>query len=182
MKLIFIILAAIATFASCAEILNEDNKRSFAEYYRSFIDLRKEFPDNLEVDVIFLDLNLDGTLDALAVSRGGKYEDGWDWCAFSRDKTGAWKPIGGVDETTGQPVEVAQIFARPDEFYRGKTENKPSHVLVLNKVYAKDMEPGVSASQVTFNHKGLLILKEVSVPDEKGLSNYEHVKSETIKE
>jgi len=181
MRIIYLIAAVYANYCFAGG-LTEVDKKSFAEYYRSFVDLRKEFPDKLEVDVIFLDLNLDGTLDALAVSRGGKYEDGWDWCAFSRDKTGAWKPIGGVDETTGQPVEVAQIFARPDEFYRGKTENKPSHVLVLNKVYAKDMEPGVSASQVTFNDKGLLILKEVSVPDEKGLSNYEHVKSETIKE
>lgn len=182
MKLIFATLAAIltATVIQAAEI-QESEKKVFAEYYRSYIDLHKEFPDKLDVYVMFLDLDQDGKTDALATSYGDMYQDGWIWSAFTRNDNGEWKEFTRPKELTDETM----IYARsdPDAFYRLKIENKLSHVIIIKKQWAKGvLEPGVSASQVTFNDKGVLILKEVPVPDQKELANYEQVKFETLKE
>jgi len=181
MKLLITILAAIVSSVSYAEILNEADKKSFAEYYRSYIDLHKEFPDKLDVYVMFLDLNQDGKIDALATSYGDMYQDGWIWSAFTRNDNGEWKKFTRPKELTDETM----IYARPDPdaFYRLKIENELSHVIIIKKQWAKGvLEPGISASQVNFNEKGVLILKEVPVPDQKELANYEQVKFETLKE
>ncbi|MFT5633688.1 MAG: hypothetical protein ACI9SQ_001410 [Rubritalea sp.] len=181
MKLLIII--SILCSSLHAQKLDDTAKKAFAEYYRTWIDLRKEFPNNLGVDVVFVDLNGDGKLDAIATSAGEKYQDGWAWYTFINNGKKDWKEPVAPKQYTEENV----ITAFPSEFYLYKGKDRLSHVMIMRLVWQSDplltgkpVESEYKAVRIEFDAKGTILLKDMPVPSKKELKNYEKLKHETI--
>jgi hypothetical protein len=187
MKIKLLLILPILFSSVHSEILDDATKKAFAEHFRTLVELRKEFPNDLGVDVVFVDLNGDGRLDSIASSKGTKYQDGWDWIVFLRDKDGKWI-LSDFPET--DDPEKQGIFAYPDEFYLYKGKDKPAHVMIMRLVWESDplitgkpKESEYSAMWLEFDAKlDKMLLKDMPVPTEKELKNYEQLKDEVFGE
>jgi hypothetical protein len=185
MKLL--LLLSILSGSLRAEELDVATKKAFAEHFRTLGNVRKEFPNNLNVEVIFVDLNNDGKLDALASAHALKYQDGWIWLVYFRDKLGKWEEK--LFPETDDP-EKQGIFAYPDEFYLYKGKDKPAHVMIMRLVWESDplitgkpKESEYSAMRLEFDAKlDKMLLKDMPVPTVKELKNYEQLKDEVFGE
>lgn len=119
----FITICCAMAFHLQAKDLTQDEKLAFVDFYREWSSLAKEFPDDQEVKVIFIDLDRDGSHEAVATSKGSEYEDGSAWTAF-RMSGDSWIQISGFDSSTNKPKKSATLFGRAGEFFqvnRGET-------------------------------------------------------------
>jgi hypothetical protein len=182
MTMKLLIMISILCSSLHAQKLDETTKKAFAETYRKEFDLSKEFPNNLNIHVIFVDLNNDGKSDALVTSKAFNYEDGWDWHVYLRNNAGDWDQV-----KESQEAKKEGVFALLGDFYRYTAKNAPAHVMIMRLVWEKDTfgtdEPEqkvYSAVRIGFDAKGAITLKKMVVPSKKELKNYEQLKHETI--
>lgn len=181
--IIFLLLSSLLAFSNP---LNNNEKEAFAEYYRKLADLRKEFPNKLAIKVIFFDLNHDGKIEALATSQGNFYEDGWLWSVFTRSENGEWKPMSGINETTGEKTSIASIFARPTEFRQLTTFGQKPSLLLIRSHFDKSSSSGKTKEKkiyysITFNQNVLSPVK-IPIPGKGDGVSIEKIETETIEE
>lgn len=124
------------TALTMAEPITEQDKREFVIFYREAVKLKEEFPDKLEVRVIFADLDGDGKEEALATSFGSFYEKGWDWTAFRKTESN-WNWIRGYDEHSKAVQRSASVYARPGEIFRVTKTDGSFEFLILAENYDK---------------------------------------------
>ncbi len=165
MKKILILLCYFTSLAESAEIPTQEEKIAFVEYYREWCSLAKEFPKNQEVKVIFVDLDQDGICEALATSKGGKYEDGLAWTVFR--KTGnSWGQISGFNATTSKPKKNATLFARPGEFFLTRKKADSFEFCILSENYdilAPQGKGRLKKTRFYLDEKG--VLHQSDIPD-----------------
>lgn len=184
MKSLYILFSILATISLLyGADLTDAVKKEFTEVYRSTINLREEFPDNLEIDVIFTDLNSDGKLDAIATSIGEKYQNDWHWLAFLRGENGDWLLTPQAEE----PTEQTEISAGPDEFYKHTDVNGITRVVILKKGWPEGSdgeEPPIvfTATRIKIAKDGSVILEEMERPTNEQLAEYEKLTCEKIGE
>jgi len=150
-------------FQANAKELTQNEKNSFVIFYREWSSLDKEFPEDQEVKVMFIDLDKDGRDEALATSKGFEYEDGSSWTAF-RMTGDSWSQINGFDSDTGKPKKNATLFARAGEFFQvNRGEN--IEFCILSENYDKLAEDGkgpLNKTRFNLDDKGILIQNPIS--------------------
>jgi hypothetical protein len=122
--------------ASVYAELTDNQKHDFVRHYRSITRLAEEFPNKPEVKVVFVDLNRDGTDDALATSYGSFYETGWLWAAFQL-VGGRWEPIKGYDNHDKVVRPGSGVYARHGEIFQVQMGDGVVEFLVLNQNFDK---------------------------------------------
>lgn len=172
----------LLTFVAHANELTQVQKLSLAAIYREDVQLRKDFPNDLAVDVIFADVNLDGKTDAMAACRSTKYQDGWDWILYLGDGENGWNI---VDET--EDGEQNGLFALPSDFYRYGGTDAPAHILIIKKGRPEDSdgeEPPIifTATRIKIAENGSVVLEEMARPTNEQLAKYEKLTCEKIGE
>lgn len=154
---------SIMAFQASAKELTQNEKDNFVIFYREWSSLDKEFPKDQEVKVMFIDLDKDGTGEALATSKGFEYEDGSAWTAF-RMTGDSWSQINGFDTNTGKLKKSATLFARAGEFFQVK-RGENIEFCVLSENYDKLAEDGkgpLTKTKFNLNDKGILIQSPIS--------------------
>jgi hypothetical protein len=189
MKLKSLLLLPIFFSSVHAEKLDDATKKALADEFRIGGVNKEEIPDDLGVSLIFVDLNNDGKLEALASAATYKYQDGWIWILHFRDKLGKWEeklfPETDVPEKQG-------IFAFPEDFYIYKGKDKPAHVLFTRLVLTEDPyneDPPITPGEewlelwsIEFDAKGTMLLKDKVIKQKKDLKDYEQLKVEVFGE
>ena len=148
-----------------AENMDQTAKENFVDFYRKWSKLSEEFPDRPEVKVTFVDLDGDGTDEALATSYGSFYEVGWDWAAF-RKMGEEWGPIRGIDPHTKSVRPGSGVFARPGEIFRIVKNDGSVEFLILGEHFDKLQPEGLGPLNKTrFFLDKESILHQERVPD-----------------
>jgi len=164
MKSIIAIIFCAMAFQAQAKDLTKDEKNDFVTFYREWAALEKEFPEDQEVKVMFVDLDQDGITEALATSRGSQYEDGSAWTAF-RMADDSWSQISGFDPTKEKPKKTATLFARAGEFFR-VNNGATVEFCTLSENYDKLAKGGkgpLNKTRFYLDDKG--ILHQIPIPD-----------------
>ena len=146
-----------------AEPLNDKEKIAFVKHYREIVKLEKEFPNDPEVKVIFIDLDGDGIEEAFATSKGSFYEVGWDWAAF-RQKGQEWEPIKGFDNKAKVVRAGSGVFARPGEIFRVIKNDKTVDFIILAENFDRLAPDGLGPLRKTrfsLDKEGILRQEEV---------------------
>lgn len=147
-----------------AEAITEKEKSDFVTYYRKAIKLAEEFPNDLEVKVVFVDLDGDGKDEAFATSQGNKYEDGRIWSAFRRIGE-EWTRIKGFNNTTKVIRQSGAIYARSGEIFRVVKNDKSIDFLILTEIFNKQAPGGVGALhkiRFALDKEGVLRQEEIT--------------------
>lgn len=165
MKIICTAFCLLALHAAHAKDPSQEEKLAFVDYYREWSSLAEEFPDHQEVKVIFVDLDQDGTTEALATSKGFEYEDGSAWTAF-RQSDAKWGQIQGYDPTADKPKRNATLFGRAGEFFVTRRGGDNFDFCVLSETYDKFAPQGKGPLKKTrFHLDSRGILRQENIPD-----------------
>ncbi len=144
--------------------LDDSEKAEFAIEYRNRVKLAEEFPDKQEVKVIFVDLDFDGTEEALATSYGSFYEKGWDWALFRR-VNGKWESIKSVNKEDQSIRAGSGVFARPGEVFKLIDDTGKIQHVVINRNYDKLAPHGIGSPNISYfylDNKGFFVESKVA--------------------
>jgi hypothetical protein len=147
-RLALIFLCCSISLSAQEKKLTIEQKKAFASFYRSRVDLLKIYPERPEVNVIFVDLDGDGLEEAFATSYEAFYETGWMWAAFKRNGD-QWSPIKGYDSGKKAIQNGSSVYARPGEIFRVTKHDGTFEFLILGENYDKLAPEGMGALNKT---------------------------------
>lgn len=128
---------------TAADKLTQEEKNSFVEFYKKHINLNVEEPKKSWVKVMFVDVDGDGHIDALASDALSTYEKSQaDWAVF-RFTGDKWIPFKGVDDLSKKIISGASLFGRSDEFFRVIKNDGALQFLILQKNFDKKAPQGL---------------------------------------
>ena len=130
-----------------ADTLTQKEKNAFVEFYKKKRNLQEESPQKTWVKVMFVDINGDGLMDALASNALTTYEQGQaDWSIY-RNTGKNWKPFKSyhknVYEESAKLIISAFVFGRTGEFFRVIKNDGTLQFLILQKNFDKKAPQGL---------------------------------------
>lgn len=159
-----IFLGMVALIATARGQLAQSVKLNLAETYRQDIHLREEFPNDLTVSAIFLDLDQDKIPEALVTSKSTEYEDGNSWHVY-RLRDGRWTPIKGLDPAKRTEVPFANLFCGIGAFYEVEMPDGTLRHVALSQIFDKsrsNKHEVLGKTSFHLNEDGLIVQEEIS--------------------
>lgn len=147
MKRMLLILI-LATPILGGEPLTKEEKNTFVEFYKKQSKLDVEPPEKSWVNVMFVDLDGDGIMDALVSNSLTTYEEAQaDWSAYKCNGK-SWVQFKSFHKNVYEEKEKlkdgAFVFGRPGEFYQLVNKAKVPKFLILQKNYDKLAPEGIA--------------------------------------